>query len=137
MKLYYAETLNPRKACAVAKYLKADVDFVHVDLARGENRTPEFLALNPNGKVPAIEHDGHRIWESATLDLAFRGNCYDIPDRLSGAVDDADVPVGVAGRGRAAGGRVKPSLGRPKEGKRMNTPLLGLRFTQDVGLFFA
>ena len=50
MKLYYFESPNPRKACAVAKYLNSPVEFVHVDLAKGENRTPEFLALNPNGK---------------------------------------------------------------------------------------
>jgi glutathione S-transferase len=69
MKLYYAETLNPRKACAVAKYLNTEVDFVHVDLARGENRTPEFLALNPNGKVPVLELESGRgaLWESNAI----------------------------------------------------------------------
>ena len=36
MKLYYAETLNPQKACAVAKYVSADVEFVHVDLGKGD-----------------------------------------------------------------------------------------------------
>lgn len=30
------------------------VEFVRVDLAKGENRRPEFLAINPNGKVPAL-----------------------------------------------------------------------------------
>ena len=34
MKLYYAETINPRKACAVARYLNAPVEFVRVDLAK-------------------------------------------------------------------------------------------------------
>jgi glutathione S-transferase len=64
MKLYYAETLNPRKACAVAKYLNAPVEFVHVDLGKGENRTPEFLALNPNGKVPVLETGERSLWEA-------------------------------------------------------------------------
>ena len=54
MKLYYFETLNPRKACAVARYLGSPVEFVRVDLAKGEHKTPEFLAINPNGKVPAL-----------------------------------------------------------------------------------
>ena len=36
MKLYYAETFNPRKACAVAKHLELPVDYVRVDLARGD-----------------------------------------------------------------------------------------------------
>lgn len=56
-KLYYCETLNPRKACAAARFLQADVDFVRVDLASGEQRSAEFLALNPNGKVPVLQDD--------------------------------------------------------------------------------
>ena len=67
MKLYYAETLNPRKACAVAKYLNTHVDFVHVDLARGENRTPAFLALNPNGKVPVLDTGRGALGESNAI----------------------------------------------------------------------
>ncbi len=54
MKLYYYETLNPQKACAVAKYLGSPVEFVRIDLAKGENRKPDYLALNPNGKVPTL-----------------------------------------------------------------------------------
>ena len=63
MKLYYAETLNPRKVCAVAKYLDAPVEFVPVDLRTGEQRKPAFLAINPNGKVPVLEDGDNRIWE--------------------------------------------------------------------------
>jgi glutathione S-transferase len=67
MKLYYAETLNPRKVCAVAKYLNAPVEFVHVDLTKGEQRKPPFLAINPNGKVPALEDGEKLIWESNAI----------------------------------------------------------------------
>jgi glutathione S-transferase len=67
VKLYYAETLNPQKACVVAKYLNSPVEFVHVDLGKGENRTPEFLALNPNGKVPVLDTGGGSLWESNAI----------------------------------------------------------------------
>lgn len=67
MKLYYFETINPQKACAVAKYLEAPVEFVRVDLAKGENRTPAYLAINPNGKVPALEDGDTKIWESNAI----------------------------------------------------------------------
>ena len=53
---------------------------------------------------------------------------------------EIDMPIRYVGfeiPNRFADWRVTPSLGRPKKGKRMNTPLLGLRFTPDVGLFFA
>ena len=67
MKLYYFETINPRKACAVAKYLESPVEFVRVDLAKGEHKTPAFLAVNPNGKVPAFEDGETKIWEANAI----------------------------------------------------------------------
>ncbi|MBI5782603.1 MAG: glutathione S-transferase family protein [Gammaproteobacteria bacterium] len=38
-----------------------------VDLMKGEQYTPEYLALNPNGKVPVIDDDGFVLWESQTI----------------------------------------------------------------------
>ncbi len=35
MKLYYFESLNPRKACAVAKHLGSTVELVRIDLGKG------------------------------------------------------------------------------------------------------
>ena len=67
MKLYYTDTLNPRKACAVARYLNSPVEFVHVDLAKGEHKTPDYLAINPNGKVPALQDGDLKIWESNAI----------------------------------------------------------------------
>ncbi len=49
MKLYYSDVLAPRKACAVARHLQAPVDYVFLDLARGEHRPPDYLAINPHG----------------------------------------------------------------------------------------
>ncbi len=67
MKLYYFETPNPRKPCAVAKYLGLPVELVRVDLANGENQTPEYLAINPNGKVPALVDGDINLWESHAI----------------------------------------------------------------------
>jgi len=67
MKLYYFETLNPRKVCAVAKYLKAPVEYVRVDLGKGEHRTEEFRAINPNAKVPALSDGETNMWESNAI----------------------------------------------------------------------
>jgi glutathione S-transferase len=60
VKLYYCDVLSPRKVCAVAKYLKLPLDYVHIDLSKGEQRKPDYLALNPSGKVPTLV-DGERI----------------------------------------------------------------------------
>jgi glutathione S-transferase len=35
-----------------------EVEFVPIKLHKGEHRTPEYLALNPNGQVPVLEIDG-------------------------------------------------------------------------------
>lgn len=67
MKLYYAETLNPRKACAMARYLGSPVELVRVDLLKGEHKKPEFLALNPNGKVPTLTDGDVHMWEANAI----------------------------------------------------------------------
>ena len=67
MKLYYFETTNGHKVCGTAKYLQADVDFVRVDLTLGEHKHPEYLAINPNGKIPTLVDDEHVVWESSAI----------------------------------------------------------------------
>ncbi len=43
-------------------------EFVLLDMKSGEHLQPEFLAINPMGKVPAIVDGEFKIWESgATL----------------------------------------------------------------------
>ena len=39
----------------------------HVDLTHGENLEADFLAINPNGVVPAFVHDGTPIIESTVM----------------------------------------------------------------------
>jgi glutathione S-transferase len=67
MKLYYAQTINPRKACAAARYLNSPVEFVHVDLRQGEHKQPGFLALNPNGRVPVLQDGDWSLWEANAI----------------------------------------------------------------------
>ena len=67
MKLYYYDTQNPWRACAVAKYLEIPVDYVHIDVGKREHKSPEFLAINPNGRVPALVDGETSIWESVAI----------------------------------------------------------------------
>lgn len=67
MKLYYADTLMPRLACAVARIVAAPVEYVRLDFVRGDQRTPEFLALNPNGKAPLLVDGALRLWEADAI----------------------------------------------------------------------
>ena len=45
----------------------ADYDLVEVDLLKGANQTPEHLARQPFGKVPAFEHDGFALYETDAI----------------------------------------------------------------------
>ncbi len=55
------------KVRAVIHELALPVELVTIDLMKGEHKTPEFLARNPNGKVPTLEDDGFILWESNAI----------------------------------------------------------------------
>jgi glutathione S-transferase len=67
LKLYYADTLMPRKVCALAQHVKAKIQYIPVDLKAGEQRSPDFRALNPNGKVPVLTDGAFHLWESNAI----------------------------------------------------------------------
>ena len=57
--LYAAVTSNGMRARMALEECGLDYKFHPVALEKGENRTPQFLALNPNGQIPVIvDHDG-------------------------------------------------------------------------------
>jgi glutathione S-transferase len=58
---------NSRRAIVVALHLGVKVDFVFVDLGKGEQKRPEYLRLNPNGKVPTLEDGDFALWESNSI----------------------------------------------------------------------
>lgn len=78
MKLYYAEVMNPRKACAVARLVDAPVEFIHVDLAKGEHKTQAFRAINPNAKVPVLTDGDSSLWEANAI-MAYLARAADSP----------------------------------------------------------
>ncbi|WP_313217776.1 glutathione S-transferase family protein [Stenotrophomonas sp.] len=55
-------------ACALAE-LDVPHDRVRIDIRNGEQRTPEYLAINPNGKVPCLVVDGTPIFEGLAIHL--------------------------------------------------------------------
>ncbi|MGL6334857.1 glutathione S-transferase family protein [Aeromonas jandaei] len=46
---------NCYKAWLLARWLELPLEWVAVDIAAGETQTPDFLAMNPNGKIPVLE----------------------------------------------------------------------------------
>jgi len=45
----------------------ADYAYVLIDLFRGAGRSPDFLKINPAGKVPALVNDGVALTESGAI----------------------------------------------------------------------
>lgn len=68
MKLYSGRrSPNARKVRLLAKELDLPLEIVNPDFAKGELRSEEFLAMNPNGKVPVLDDDGFVLWESCAI----------------------------------------------------------------------
>jgi glutathione S-transferase len=47
--------------------LEVPYEFVLLNMEAGEHRQPEYLAINPIGKVPAIVDDNFKLWESGAI----------------------------------------------------------------------
>lgn len=52
-----------------------DYTFKRLQFDNGDTKTPEFLAVNPRGKVPAIMEDGFTLWESSAI-IEYLEDCY-------------------------------------------------------------
>lgn len=60
---------NSRRALVTAVHLEVPLEVVLVDLAKGEQKSPDFLKKNPNGYVPVLDHDGFLLHESHAIML--------------------------------------------------------------------
>lgn len=59
---------NCWKAASLMEQLGIGFEWVEMDIARGASRKPEFLARNPNGKVPLLEiRPGQYLAESNAM----------------------------------------------------------------------
>ena len=54
IELYTAPTPNGHKASCTLEELGLEYEVKTVDISSGDQHTPEFRALNPNGRIPAI-----------------------------------------------------------------------------------
>jgi glutathione S-transferase len=64
----YLDSGNGYKIRLLLAQLQRPYRHVELDIMRGETRTPEFLAINPNGRIPALRlEDGRQLWESDAI----------------------------------------------------------------------
>lgn len=64
---YYHPTPNPLKVALALEELGTPYQVVPVDTFRGEQHTPAFRAVNPNGKVPALVDGAVTVFDSNAI----------------------------------------------------------------------
>jgi GST-like protein len=69
IQLYTYQTPNGHKASIMLEEVSLPYEIQVVDIETGEQRTPEFLALNPNNKIPVIVDPdrARRVFESGAI----------------------------------------------------------------------
>ena len=114
----------PMSTASITEAVLAELDVPHerrmLEFGPNGTQSAEFLKINPNGRVPALLHDGTAIWESAAITLHL-GEVFGVGRGL--------FPAAGPGRGPAmawvvwsnvalaeAGGRLAAALPRGSEG---------------------
>ena len=68
--LYTSATPNGRKVSVLLEEIGLDYTVHTIDLGRQVQKTPEFLAMNPNGRIPVIvdrDNDDFVVFESGAI----------------------------------------------------------------------
>lgn len=86
----YPMSGNGRKVHMCLEEVGARYELARIDLLKGEQKNPEYLNINPNGKVPTLSDDGFILWESNAILLY-------LTDKFSSA---QLLPVGIQDRAR-------------------------------------
>ena len=68
MKLYaFPPSPNTWKVRAFAHQIGVPLDLEIVDLTKGAQKKPEYLALNPTGRTPTLVDGDLKLWESSAI----------------------------------------------------------------------
>lgn len=81
IRLHTAATPNGRKVSIALEELGLPYEMRRLNLQAEEQLRPEFLALNPNHKIPVLEDDDLVIWESGAI-LLHLGEKHDPEGRI-------------------------------------------------------
>ena len=75
----------PMSTASVTELVLAELgvpcERVPMDIQKGDTKKPDFLKVNPNGKVPVIVHDGTVIFESAAITM-YLGEMFGVEKKL-------------------------------------------------------
>ena len=78
---YYAPMSTATITAIVLEELGIPYKSVKLDIKAGDTKKPDFLKLNPNGKVPLVVHDDIPIFESAAITM-YLGEQFGVEKKL-------------------------------------------------------
>ena len=67
LKFYFNGAPNPTKVALFLEETGLPCELIPIDTRKGDQFKPEFLKVNPNGKVPAIDDDGVFVFDSNAI----------------------------------------------------------------------
>ncbi len=84
-------SFNVNKVRFCLNYLNLEYDWVPINPMQGENQTTEFLNISPTGKIPCIEIDGFKLFESNAINRFLakntRSTIYPQDNKIQAIVD--------------------------------------------------
>ena len=91
MKLYgFPASPNTWKVRAAAHQMGVPLELEIVDLTKGAQRKPEYLALNPTGRTPTLVDGDFKLWESVAI-MQYLGTKKNFPMWPNDAMARADI----------------------------------------------
>ena len=67
LKFYYSGAPNPTKIALFLEEAGLEYEPIPVDTRRGDQHKPDYLAINPNAKVPAIVDGDATVFDSSAI----------------------------------------------------------------------
>jgi len=67
IKFYYSGAPNPMKVALMLEETGLEYEPIPVDTRKGEQHKPDYLAINPNAKVPAIIDGDVKVFDSSAI----------------------------------------------------------------------
>ncbi len=69
LRIYGIARTRAFRALWIAKELGLDYEHIPIEIGQAGARQPDYLAINPNGRLPAIDDGGFALWESLAITL--------------------------------------------------------------------
>ncbi len=69
LRLYFAPDTCARVPLTALEQIGCDYDLEVVAFMKGQHRSPDYLRLNPSGKVPTLIVDGEALMENVAINL--------------------------------------------------------------------